>query len=108
VVRAPFAGKVTSVNYAPIAGITGANGSTREYKLVNKGASGSGTTEIATLIMISGVNATAFDEKPITLSATPANLVVAEGDILAWVSNHQSSGLADPGGLLTIAIERTY
>jgi len=106
VAKARFTGTVTSVTYAPVAGITGADTNTRLVQLVNKGQNGSGSTVIASLQFNSGVNATAFDEKPITLSGTPANLDVAADDILAWVSTHVGTGLADPGGTVFVEISR--
>jgi hypothetical protein len=108
VARAPFAGTVTAVTYAPKADITGANTETRTVSLVNKGTDGNGTTVIATLAMVSGVNSADFDEKTITVSVTAANLVIAAGDILAWTSVHSgSTGLADPGGAVVVSITRT-
>jgi hypothetical protein len=101
------AGKVTSVSYTPEAAISGAaSPASRTFTLVNKGAAGVGTTNIATLAMVSGVDAVAFDELPITLNATAANLVVAAGDILVWVSTAVGgTGLVDPGGEVRVEID---
>lgn len=102
------AGVVSSVVYVPKANITGANTETRTVSLVNKGADGNGTTVVATLAMTSGVNSNDFDEKTITLSVTAADLVVADGDVLAWTSVHSgSTGLADPGGSVRVVITRS-
>jgi len=101
------AGRVTAVSYTPEAAITGAaSPASRTFTLVNKGQSGSGTTTIATLAMVGGVNAAAFDEKAITLSSTASDLVVAAGDVLVWVSTAVTSGtgLADPGGHVIVAV----
>lgn len=106
--EAPFDGTVTSVSYTPEANITGANTETRTLTLVNKGATGAGTTVVATLALTSGVNGTAFDEKALTLSVVAGATTVAEGDILAFVSTHSgSTGLADPGGLAQVEISRS-
>lgn len=106
--RAAFAGTVTAVTYAPEANITGDNTETRTFALINKGTDGNGTTSIASLAMVTGVSASDFDEKTITLSGTAANLVVADGDILAFTSTHGgSTGLADPGGLIKVVLSRT-
>lgn len=99
-------GRVTEVTYTPEAASTGDNTNKRTYTLVNKGAAGSGSTVIATLDLVTGVNLTAFDEKAATLSATAADLVVTEGDILAWVSTYSGTGLVDPGGVVKVTIER--
>jgi hypothetical protein len=99
-------GRVTEVTYMPEAASTGDDTNYRTYSLINKGAAGSGTTVIATLALVTGVNLVAFDEKTITLSATAADLVVTEGDVLAWLSDATASGLVDPGGVVKVTIER--
>lgn len=108
VCRAPFAGTVSAVTYTPDATLTGANTDSRTISLVNRGAAGAGTTTVASKAFLSGVNAADNDETDITLSGTAANLVVAEGDILEWVSTHVgSTGLADPGGMAKVQITRS-
>lgn len=104
--RSPFDGTVTGVTYTPNAAITGAATNTRAVSLVNKGQTGAGSTVVATLEFDSGVNGVAYDEKAIPLSGTPANLVVAQGDVLEWQSSHVGTGLADPGGMVHIEISR--
>jgi hypothetical protein len=103
----PFAGTVTAVTYTPDAAITGVNTNTRRVALRNRGQTGVGTTVIADLQFNAGVNAAAFDEVSLTLSATPADLVVAEGDILEWFSDAVATGIADPGGLVSVSIARS-
>lgn len=105
--RVPFDGVITGVSYIPVATITGADTNSRTIGVINKGQAGSGTAANATLALTSGVNAAAFAAKPLTLSGTPADLAVAEGDILAFTSAAVGSGLADPGGLVTITIARS-
>jgi hypothetical protein len=106
ILEAPYAGVVTAVTYTPVANITGADTNTRTFTLVNKGADGNGTTVIATRAMTDGVNATDFNEDALTLSVVEGATTVAEGDILAWVSTHSATGIADPGGLVQIEITR--
>jgi len=103
---APFDCTVTSVTYIPSATITGANTNTRALNLRNKGLTGAGSTVVATLQFDSGVNATGFDEKAITLSGTPANLNLVAGDVLALQSLHVGTGITDPGGLLRVSVTR--
>lgn len=106
--RAPFAGVVTGVTYTPNGQLTGANTESRTLSVVNKGLDGNGTTNVASKAFVSGVNANDFDETTITLNGTAANLVVAEGDILAFVSTHVgTTGLADPGGHVKISVSRS-
>lgn len=101
-------GTVSAVTFTPVAAITGANTNTRIYRLINKGQNGAGSTVVASLQMDSGVNATAFVPKTITLSGTPANLNVVSGDVLAWESNAVGTGIADPGGLVNVTVNTKY
>lgn len=108
--EAPKAGRVVSVSYTPEAAVTGAaSPDSRTLSLVNKGAAGAGTTTVASLALVAGVNLVAFDEKAITLTATAADLVVAAGDQLAWVSTAVTGagGLVDPGGHVKVEIGST-
>lgn len=106
VAQAPFDCTVTLVEYVPEAAITGAATNNRTVSLVNKGQAGSGSTTVASLSFDNGVNATANNERAITLSGTPANLVLASGDTLLWRSIHIGTGITDPGGLVRITISR--
>lgn len=105
--RAPFAGAVSAVTYAPAGDITGAATNNRRFQLINKGQDGNGTTVIATLSFGNGTNAADFDEKVIPLSGTAADLNVAAGDVLAWFSDSVGTGIADPGGLVTVSVSRS-
>lgn len=104
--EANTAGRVTSVSYTAEAAVTGAaSPASRTLSVVNKGTDGLGSTTVASLALVSGVNLVAFDEKAITLSGTAANLVVAVGDELAWVSTAVGgTGLVDPGGHVVVEI----
>lgn len=105
--EAPFAAVVSGVSYTPVSTQNGAATNSRTLNLYNRGQAGLGTTLVATLALVSGVNLTDNDEKAITLSATPANLVVAAGDILEWESLHVGTGIADPGGLVQVELTRS-
>lgn len=99
---APFDGTIESVTYAPVADITGADTHTRKTSIINKGAAGDGTTEVAALQFNDTINATDFTETAITLSGTAASLDAAAGDVIAWSSAKVGNGIADPGGLVTV------
>lgn len=103
---AGFAGTLTACTYIPTATITGAATNNRRLRLINKGQAGAGSTIMAEVQYAAGVNATAYDESAVTLSATPANLVVAAGDVLAWESTHIGTGITDPGGLARVTLAR--
>jgi hypothetical protein len=105
---APFAGTISAVIYTPDTVLTGANTESRTISIINKGQAGAGTTAPASKAFVSGTNAPADDETAITLSSTAADLVVAEGDVIAWKSTHVgSTGLADPGGLASVEFTRS-
>lgn len=104
-IRCPLAGTIAGVSYVPEALITGAATNSRTLQVVNKGQDGAGVAVVATLALVAGVNAPAFDETSLTLSATPANLVVLEGDVLSLQSNHVGTGIADPGGDFIVTIQ---
>lgn len=103
---AKVTGTITSVEYFTDAAITGANTNTRRIDIINKAQNGAGAVVPASKQFNSGVNAVAFDNTDITLSGTPANLDVNEGDVLSCNSVAVGTGLADPGGLLRIKISR--
>lgn len=104
--RARMAATITGVRYAPDAALSGANTNSRTLTIVNKGQDGLGAVVVASLALVSGVNLVAFDELALTLSATPANLIVAAGDILAFFSDAVLTGIVDPGGELSIDFSR--
>jgi len=106
--EAPFTGKVAEVTYTAVAAVTGAaSPASRTLSLINRGQAGAGSTVIASLALLSGVNLVAFDEKTLTLSATAADLVVTAGDILEFRSAPVGgTGLVDPGGTVSVTFER--
>ncbi len=99
-------GVVSSVTYTPDAAYTGAATNYRSFVVRNKGQAGAGTLVVAQRDGINAVNLVAFDEQSIALSGTAANLIVTHGDVLSYYSLVAGTGLADPGGLLTIAFSR--
>jgi hypothetical protein len=105
VCEAPFAGSVSRVTYTPVTTITGANTNSRTLTVTERGATGVGSTNVATLALVSGVNAAADAEKALTLSAA-ANLVVAAGDVISFESTHVGTGIADPGGQVLVEFTR--
>lgn len=104
--RLPFAATLIEAFYIAEADITGVNTNTRRHAIVNKLLDGNGNVEMASLQYNAGVNTTDFDEKDLTLSGVPANLVGAEGDIIAFRSGVVGTGLADPGGTVVCVFSR--
>ena len=105
--EAPFDGTITRVAYLPASAITGANTDSRTLQLFNRGTAGAGTTKAAELAMTSGVNASADDDKAITIITAASANVVAAGDVIEWKSLHVGgTGLADPGGEVIVEFTR--
>jgi len=107
VAEAPFAATVTGASFTPEAAMTGNDTNTRTLTVVNKGQAGAGTTVIGTIAFVAGNNGVAFDEKEFVLSGVAGATTVAAGDIIAYVSTHAASGLADPGGLVQVEFSRS-
>lgn len=104
---APWVGTIVSATYAPDAAITGANTNSRTLNVLNGGAAGSGTTNMAALPLVSGTNLTAEHPTALTLSGTAANLAVSAGDIVQFQSLHVGTGIADPGGTVFLTLSRS-
>jgi hypothetical protein len=101
--EAPYAGSVTSVTYTPVAAITGAATNNRTVSLINRAQDGTGAVVIATLNFAAGVNAAAFDEKPIPITGVAT---VAQGDVLEFRSAAVGTGIVDPGGRVSVIVSR--
>ncbi len=100
----PYDATVTAVSYTPDSTITGHASNNRTFSVINKGTDGTGTTSIATKTTTADV--TGDDESALTLSGTAANLNVSTGQILEFNSDANSSGVADPGGLVQVTLAR--
>jgi hypothetical protein len=106
--EAPVDGTVSAVRLIPEANLTADNTNNRIFRLLNKGQTGSGSTVVATYQSnVAGGSLTAFDEKLATLSATPANLVVAQGDVLVLDETVAGTGVAHSGFRVEVDISRT-
>lgn len=101
---ARVAGAVISVTFIPDSVLTGADTNSMTGEVINKGAAGAGTTQVAAKAFTNGVNAPAFDETDITLHATATNRDVVAGDVLAWRRTKVGTGLAQPAGLVRVKI----
>lgn len=88
-------GAVSKVTYTPAADITGADTNTRTVALKN------GSVVIATYTFSAGNNATSGVPKIIPITGPTK---VDSAAALSWVSTHVGSGLADPGGTVTVHV----
>lgn len=106
-ITAPYAGKVAGARIIAQAALTGADTQSRTVQLHNRGQAGAGTTLVASKAFTAGVNAAADDETALTLSATAADLVVAQGDVLEFTSLHiGGTGLAGPAFTGSVDFQR--
>jgi hypothetical protein len=103
-----FAGLLSSATYLPVAAVTGAaSPASRTITIVNRGQTGVGTTVMATLAYLAGINGVAFDEMAMTLSAVAGALAVVAGDVIAVHSDPVGgTGLVDPGGEVVLQFSR--
>lgn len=85
--------RIKGVKSTAEAAVTGANTNSVTLALRNLGAAGSGTTDIATLALTSGVNMGADTPKVIPLSATEADLLVAAGEVLTFRQVQVGNGM---------------
>lgn len=103
----PFAGTVSGVSLTSEAAVAGNATNNRIFRLINKGQTGAGTTVVATLTTDASNSLVAFDEKAVPLSGTPANLLVAEGDVLAIDETVGGTGVAHAGYQVQVEISRS-
>lgn len=102
--RAPFAGVLSQAELLPATALTGDPTNNRVFTVFNRGQAGAGTTSMAALTTTANQSDNvAFN---LTLSGTPANLVVAQGDILELVETHGGTGVAHGGYLADLTIAR--
>ncbi|MDO8391056.1 MAG: hypothetical protein Q7V57_11250 [Actinomycetota bacterium] len=102
--RAPFRCVITAVEFIPASAITGADTNYFTLKVRNR-TTGAGTAIPAALAFVSGVDGVASAPKTITLSATAADLAIAEGDVITAEKAVTASGLACPDGLIVVHIK---
>lgn len=102
---APFRSKVTAAYWIPSAAVTGDNTNYFSLTILNRGAAGAGNTVVATIDFITNEDAVAQTPVAITLSATAANLLLAEGDILTVEKSVTALGLACPDGAVVVTLK---
>lgn len=97
------AGSLSECAIQPAAAVVANASNYRTFTLTNRGATGVGTTVMATYDT-STTGLVDNDETLMTLSATPANLVVAANDILEMVETVTGTGVAHGGYRVEVAI----
>lgn len=106
--ESPADGTVTAVSIVPVAAVTAHGTNYRTFQVQNRGQSGSETTVIATFATDTPTtdDLAAFDEKAVPLTATVADLNVAEGDQLAVLETVAGTGVAHGGYQIKVDIAR--
>jgi len=97
--RAPFDLEVTAVRFVPSSALSGVTSTEMTLSVINKDQDGLGTDSMALLSFVTGVDAVAFDEKTIPLSATVADRDASEGDIISIAKTVTSTGLGLDGSV---------
>lgn len=100
--EAPFDATITEVSIVAEANMTGATATARTLTVYNRGQAGAGTTVVATLAFITGVDLVANDKKALTLSAVAGALNLTAGDVLECVETVASTGTVRPEAQLTV------
>ena len=96
--RAERTYKLTSVEYAPSADITGTATNSLTLELRNRGQDDSINVLVASLALVAGTNASRGFARDVPRVVTNGTPLVTEGDRLEWVSVKVGTGLTDPGG----------
>jgi len=89
--------EVKEVNLIPDAALAGVDDNNFTAKVMNVGALGVGTTEVATgPEQLAAADWVALKPVALTVSATLANRQVAAGEVLVYKSDQKGTGLIDP------------
>ena len=96
--------QVTEGYFVPDALVTGAGTNNMSLAIQNRGTAGTGTTAVTSTLAFSSASVTAAQaaQKAFTVSATAANLLIANGETLALVKTEAGSGLALPAGVVVV------
>lgn len=105
-VRVPFDCTVTAADLTPGAAVTADATHYASISIRNGGATGTGTTEITSRSW-AATNSVAKTKESLTLSATAANLVLAEGDILVITAATAGNGLVTPSCGVNLTVQAT-
>lgn len=100
----PYTGTITAVRFIPSAAITANGANFRTLTVRNKGTNGlAGTTAVASRVWSAGNSGLSTPEL-FTLSGTPANLEVKEGDVLDLNQGATGTGLIIPASSYVVFV----
>jgi hypothetical protein len=106
IVRIPVAGTVKAVYLVPDAGF-GQDTNYSTLAIINKGGAGAGSTSVASKAFNAANAVAAYVPASLTLSVTPADLIVAAGDVLTLKKTHSASGQLVPLCEVAVYVERS-
>ncbi len=104
---APIGCVVTGVSITPDAAATGNTTNTKHLNVDNKGADGTGTTEIAQLDLVTGTDLVEADESALVVSGTLAQRTLVKGDVLMMEIEQIGSGIAIARSLIKTTFNST-
>lgn len=105
--KAPYRFQVIDACVCPGAALTAADATANTYTLAKADGAGGSATTIATLVTnLAGGNWVADTFKTMTLSATAANVLVADGQLVTLKKTHASTGTVTPASTLSIRIRK--
>ncbi len=105
--KAPFAFRVVEAVICPGAALTAADATANTITLGKADGAGGGSTVVASLVTnLAGGNWVADVFKPMTLSATFANTLVARGQIVTLKKTHAGAGTVGPASTCSLKIRR--
>ena len=98
--------KVVACRVLPDAAHTGADTNNMKLGLVNKEKLGVGPVVVAPLkAYTSGVDLVAFKPDTIPVSTTAADVIIDEGEVLAFSKDEDGTGLASPDLVVEVDVE---
>lgn len=105
--KAPYRFQVISADICPGAALTGADATANTYTLGKADGAGGASTAIATHVTnLAGGNWAADVFEPMTLSATAAALLVADGQIVTLKKTHAGGGTVTPASTCCVRIRK--
>lgn len=105
--KAPYAFQVIEAIVCPGAALTAADATANTYTLGKSDGAGGAITTIATLVTtLAGGNWVADTFKTMTLSATAANVLVADGQLVTLKKTHLSTGTVTPASTCALRIRK--
>ena len=101
---APKACVVKSAHYVPVSDVTGADTNTYHVNLQNRGATGTSTTEMVSLEVVSGIDPKQYDPMSMGTVTATAGAVAAQVCVVAQYEL-VGNGLDAPAGFVAITYE---